>query len=471
MTWCSQDTSQEAAVEKQENETRKLYLLFPTEVAPSPIEVARSLTIGRAPDNDIVLPDSRISKHHARIEHTKGRYTITDLHSRNGTLLDGVRIGAGKLTALRDDNIIEFCGVTARVHTGSSAEALGWARSPSAKKPTTQLMTHADLASTLNEQQRAFIRHMAGEAAEDALLTEYTARYLADPLATVLCQNAYLADSFSESVAEPAGPPEQVLSDFLALNARTERLFHPEAATPENISTETYTELKNVLFTFHGDIFPSHLARLDDPSTFNYRELLVGHKYKTEIQPLLVSAKAVGVRQNEAIAKGSSDRPIQEVFEEYARLFSRKQETALRPGEMVTVGYFSQRGGSCRHRSAALQLMMQEAGIRSRYVRGFLIGGGQHAWVEVAGAEDGDYELLFDPNFLVWGKITERRVLEDGGGKVMYLIRDGGSFDKTRASDLVYMMIEAEFNTVWRPQRRTPGEGVEETVTWQTPPP
>lgn len=65
------------------------------------------VTIGRLPDCDVVVPDPGASRYHARIRHRDGAYTLTDLGSTNGTLVndesvqetlleDGDRITIGK---------------------------------------------------------------------------------------------------------------------------------------------------------------------------------------------------------------------------------------------------------------------------------------------------------------------------------------------------------------------------------------
>ena len=54
---------------------------------------ARALRIGRASDNDIVLADLGVSRHHAELRNTgDGRYAIVDLDSSNGTFLNGARV-------------------------------------------------------------------------------------------------------------------------------------------------------------------------------------------------------------------------------------------------------------------------------------------------------------------------------------------------------------------------------------------
>jgi pSer/pThr/pTyr-binding forkhead associated (FHA) protein len=51
------------------------------------------LTIGRAADNDLVIPDSRVSRHHARIVGRRGTLVYADLGSTNGSRVNGVTVG------------------------------------------------------------------------------------------------------------------------------------------------------------------------------------------------------------------------------------------------------------------------------------------------------------------------------------------------------------------------------------------
>ncbi|HEX4416134.1 MAG TPA: FHA domain-containing protein, partial [Lacipirellulaceae bacterium] len=51
-----------------------------------------SVTMGRAPTNAIVVKDERCSRNHAEVFQAQGQWTLRDLDSRNGTLVDGQRI-------------------------------------------------------------------------------------------------------------------------------------------------------------------------------------------------------------------------------------------------------------------------------------------------------------------------------------------------------------------------------------------
>jgi len=68
------------------------------------IELRVHTTLGRASDNHIVLLDTFVSSYHARLERRDGEWWLTDLDSRNGTLLNGVPIT--KSVPLVDGDVI-----------------------------------------------------------------------------------------------------------------------------------------------------------------------------------------------------------------------------------------------------------------------------------------------------------------------------------------------------------------------------
>ena len=75
----------------------------PSAVMPLP---ARTLRIGRADDNDVVLADLRVSRRHAELRRSPGgEYEIADLDSYNGTFLNGQRITKAAVTEADDIGI------------------------------------------------------------------------------------------------------------------------------------------------------------------------------------------------------------------------------------------------------------------------------------------------------------------------------------------------------------------------------
>lgn len=61
------------------------------------LEPARAVRIGRDPDNEIVLRDPRVSRHHARIIFERGFFVLYDLASANGTVVNGKRVSIAPL--------------------------------------------------------------------------------------------------------------------------------------------------------------------------------------------------------------------------------------------------------------------------------------------------------------------------------------------------------------------------------------
>lgn len=73
--------------------------------------VEQLVTIGRAPDNSVVVEDASVSGHHAQLESIGDSYRLKDLESTNGTRVNGLPVTE---TTLRFDDRIRFGGVEAR---------------------------------------------------------------------------------------------------------------------------------------------------------------------------------------------------------------------------------------------------------------------------------------------------------------------------------------------------------------------
>ncbi len=64
--------------------------------------------IGRALDNDIILEDPRVSRHHAQLRRRYGRYILYDLGSSGGTSINGYPV---QECVLQPGDVISFAGV------------------------------------------------------------------------------------------------------------------------------------------------------------------------------------------------------------------------------------------------------------------------------------------------------------------------------------------------------------------------
>lgn len=50
----------------------------------------KTINVGRAPDNDLVFNDDKVSRYHARLYYSSGSWYLVDLQSTHGTVVNGV---------------------------------------------------------------------------------------------------------------------------------------------------------------------------------------------------------------------------------------------------------------------------------------------------------------------------------------------------------------------------------------------
>jgi hypothetical protein len=72
------------------------------------LEVERSYVLGRDPRADLVLEDEDASRRHTRIARRGPRVWVTDLGSKNGTLLDGQPLVEGQPVLWGENSVLEI---------------------------------------------------------------------------------------------------------------------------------------------------------------------------------------------------------------------------------------------------------------------------------------------------------------------------------------------------------------------------
>jgi pSer/pThr/pTyr-binding forkhead associated (FHA) protein len=75
-------------------------------------------TVGRHPENDLCIPDSRLSREHIRIEQFSGAFYVSDSNSSNGTTLNGATLG-GAVILKNGDRLNLGGAVEIKVEFGS----------------------------------------------------------------------------------------------------------------------------------------------------------------------------------------------------------------------------------------------------------------------------------------------------------------------------------------------------------------
>jgi pSer/pThr/pTyr-binding forkhead associated (FHA) protein len=67
------------------------------------------ISIGRQLDNDLVVDDPRVSRHHAQLRAIKGRYVLFDLNSSGGSFINGQRASQ---SILYPGDVLSLAGVS-----------------------------------------------------------------------------------------------------------------------------------------------------------------------------------------------------------------------------------------------------------------------------------------------------------------------------------------------------------------------
>lgn len=91
---------------------RRAYLLVTTRGSP-PVQFDLGgplIGVGRASDNDVILDDPLVSRHHCQLKLQHGAYSFADLGSRNGSRVNGqqvseIALGPGDVISVGETNI------------------------------------------------------------------------------------------------------------------------------------------------------------------------------------------------------------------------------------------------------------------------------------------------------------------------------------------------------------------------------
>jgi adenylate cyclase len=106
--------------------------------------------IGRAASNDITLPHSSISRSHALLESSHDAWVVTDQHSANGVLVNGVRVDRAELNS---GDVIGLGDIKLRFENMSTGTVVAKA-SPELASHLTQIIDRESVARLLDRSQR-----------------------------------------------------------------------------------------------------------------------------------------------------------------------------------------------------------------------------------------------------------------------------------------------------------------------------
>lgn len=141
----------------------KLVLKFGSAILQEVGVNAKEVSIGRSPDNALVIDNPAVSHYHARVFNEDGRMMLEDFGSLNGTFVNGQRV---KMVALKAGDSVAIGKHT--IVVSDSRDLDGFASGNGALKPAAPKLNETVILDT--KERRAFMQQVAagGESTQMA---------------------------------------------------------------------------------------------------------------------------------------------------------------------------------------------------------------------------------------------------------------------------------------------------------------
>jgi hypothetical protein len=141
----------------------KLTLKFDNAILGEVPVGTNEVSIGRSPDNALVIDNPAVSHYHARVFNEEGRMMLEDFGSMNGTFVNGQRV---KMVMLKPGDSVMVGKHT--IVVSDSRESDGFASGSSVAKPAAPKINETVMLDT--KERREFLQRVAavGESAQVA---------------------------------------------------------------------------------------------------------------------------------------------------------------------------------------------------------------------------------------------------------------------------------------------------------------
>jgi hypothetical protein len=251
----------------------KLYVLSGPDVGKS-FEVSAGALVGRDPECAVRLRDASVSRHHARVEHDSGAWSILDTQSRNGIHVERDRVPRVSLTDGAEftlgEVLMRFRAEPARgdappasapADGGGSVEVARERASDSELASARELDIDSEKPSV--SRDRASDARTADVADEIVLEGDWEAPAIEPNQATVFASRANVAPTSATSAAPraAASPTETVANGFGAGTAAIARggsgggiAHRTGGAAPANRAVLQYQRVADRPGLFNADI-------------------------------------------------------------------------------------------------------------------------------------------------------------------------------------------------------------------------
>ena len=274
----------------------------------------RSLTIGKAPGNDLVLEKAAISRRHCEIVAQNDTYLVRDLGSRNGTYVEGRRITGP--TPLREGSRIDLGPICIIFHMGRTQ--LAPAKPPTAPKPREKKTAHAtpkrtdgrrlvppELKKKIHERllNDLDLRHVDISQHSDEELRQKTERVVRNIVATMaaeiplwLSHEQLVKEVVDEAVG--LGPLEDLLKDptITEIMVNNWDRIYVERNGKIELTDKSFTDNAQVIHIIRRIIAPLG-RRIDESSPMVDARLKDGSRVNAIIAPLALTGPTLTIRK------------------------------------------------------------------------------------------------------------------------------------------------------------------------------
>jgi pSer/pThr/pTyr-binding forkhead associated (FHA) protein len=222
------------------------------------------VTVGRAPSNDVIVPDPKVSKAHAIIEQTpEGHHQLHDRDSKNATFVGGERVTSSAPVVLSPgdevhigDSTFSYMPLVPATDAASSSRDVSSTESDAEVRAANidsilqavgrglsevaTLWTRSDEMAS-GAVEAAIRRHVEALSAPEQRVLTHMAQIAASVLGLVHAESAANASNEHVSSEHDWGALPATLSDVLALPASVWRHLDERIAAQDNPFLETPT--------------------------------------------------------------------------------------------------------------------------------------------------------------------------------------------------------------------------------------
>lgn len=273
-----------------------------------PLRKART-TIGKMPDNDIVLDRTNISRRHCQIFLEGNEFFVRDLASRNGTFLNGQRVegdrilASGAVIQLGDFSIVfKDAAEPAVPRPGEAAWPAAVPASPRApvrRAIPTELKKklHATLIEQLDLKKLEFSQSSDRELRERAsmIITAVVERHAAE-IPEGLTKGDLVREVLDEALG--LGPLEDLLADPEVTEIMVNRWdrIYVEKKGQIQLTGRQFTDNQQVVNIVRRIVSPLG-RRIDEASPMVDARLPDGSRVNAVIPPIAITGPAITVRK------------------------------------------------------------------------------------------------------------------------------------------------------------------------------